>query len=149
MFSSLLLLPAPKQFSQKHWYLQCFEKTKRKTTRCFETISYIFSAPAPQVKKQLFLAPFLPPLIRSQVPQIQKWTFCLSQSVPQSSISKNWGRLSVPKNAVNSSVLWTYHAFYLLQKSPPPPVASASRKTRRLHLPVQADFAIIHSLNFQ
>ncbi len=81
----------------------------------FEAIFDMFSARAPQVRKQSFLE-FLPPLIRTQegvksqnmAKLHQEWTFCLSQSLPQSSDSKSWGRLFEPKNVVNDSV-----AFYL------------------------------------
>ena len=80
-------------------------------------------------KKRSFFTPFLPPFIRTQEGaksgQIAKLnltsTFCLSQSLPQSCSPKNWGRLSGPQNAVNYGVLWTYHAFYMQNKWPPPP----------------------------
>ena len=102
-----------KQTSQKHWYLQCFDKTTCKKTRCFETIFHNFSAHAPPFKKRSFFTLLLPPLIRTQEDvksdQIAKLrlnsTFCLSQSLPQSCNTKNWGRLSGPQNAVNYGVL--------------------------------------------
>ena len=56
------------QFSnwQKRWYLQCFDKTACKKTRCFETIFHHFSAPAPPFKKRQFFTLVLPPVIRAQ-----------------------------------------------------------------------------------
>ena len=53
-----------------------------------------------------------------------------------------------PQNAVNYGVLWTYHAFYLQNKWPPPPPAkadcvSASGKTRPFAPTVRADFGRI------
>ena len=98
-----------------------------KKTRCLEAIFRDFSARASQVKNQWFFTLFLPPLIRTQegvksqkIAKLHlKSTFFLSQSLPQSSGAKKWGRLSGPQNAVNYSVLWTYHAFYLHMKGPP------------------------------
>ena len=95
----------------------------------FQAVFHKFSARAPSFKKRSFFTPFLPPLIRTQEGaksgQIAKVhlnsTFCLSQSLPQSCHTKNLGRLSGPQNAVNRGVLWTYHAFYLQNKWPPPP----------------------------
>ena len=55
-----------KQTSQKHWYLQCFDETTCKKTRCFETIFHNSSAHAPPFKKRSFSTLLLPPLIRSQ-----------------------------------------------------------------------------------
>ena len=114
-----------------------------KKTRCLETIFRDFSALTPQVKNQWFFTLFLPPLIQTQkgvgsqkIAKLHlKSTFFLSQSLPQSSRAKKWGRLFGSQNAVNYSVLWTYHAFYLHKKAPPPPqlklpIASASGKTR-------------------
>ena len=100
-----------------------------KRTRCLEAIFRDFSARAPQVKNQWFLTLFLPPLIQTQEGvKSQKITrlhlnstFFLSQSLPQSSQSKNCPSLSGPQNAVNYAVLWPYHAFYLHNKWPPPP----------------------------
>ena len=114
------------QTNQKQWYLQCFDKTPCKKNRCFGTIFRIFSARARQVKNKSFFAAFLPPLIRTQEgvksPKIAKLhlnsTFCLSQSLPQSSNTNN---CLGPQNAVNYGVLWTYHAFYLQKKGTPPP----------------------------
>ena len=91
-----------KQTNQKHWYLQCFDKTACKKTRCFRAIFHTFSAHAPPFKKRLFFTLFLPPLIRTQEGvksgQIAKLhlnsTFCLSQSLPQSCNTKNYRRLS-------------------------------------------------------
>ena len=83
-----------------------------KKTRCFETIFYNFSAHAPPFKKRSFFTLLLAPLIRTQggakSGQIAKLhlnsSFCLSQSLPQSCNTKNWGRLFGPKNAVNYGV---------------------------------------------
>ena len=101
-----------KQTSQKHWYLQCFDKTTCKKTRCFETIFHNFSAHAPPFKIRSFFTLLFPPLIRTQEGvksgQIAKLhlnsTFCLSQSLRQSCNTKNWGRLSGPQNAVHYDV---------------------------------------------
>ena len=77
----------------------------------------IIKGPAPYL--------FLPPLIQTQKgvksQKIAKLhpkstpesTFFLSRSLPQSSRAKKWRRLFGSQNAVNYSVLWTYHAFYL------------------------------------
>ena len=54
------------QTSQKHLYLQCLTRQKCIKPPCLEAICRIFSARALQCKKQSFLAPFLPPLIRTQ-----------------------------------------------------------------------------------
>ena len=56
---------------------------------------------------------FLPPLIQTQegvksqkIAKLHlKSTFFMSQSLPQSSRAKKWGRLSGPQNAVNYNVL--------------------------------------------
>ena len=117
-----------KQTVEKHWYLQQFDKTKCQKTRCLEAIFRDFSALAPQVKNQWLFTLFLPPLIQTQkdvksqkIAKLHlKSTFFLSQSLPQSSRAKKWGRLFGSQNAVNYSVLWTYHAFYLHNKGPPP-----------------------------
>ena len=98
-----------------------------KKTRCFETIFQNFLARAPPFKKRSFFTQFLPPLIRTQagvksgqLAQLHlNSTFCLSQSLPQSCNTKNWGRLSGPQNAVNYGVSWTYHAFYCKKSAPP------------------------------
>ena len=116
-----------------------------KKTRCFETIFQNFLARAPPFKKRSFFTQFLPPLIRTQagvksgqLAQLHlNSTFCLSQSLPQSCNTKNWGRLSGPQNAVNYGVSWTYHAFYCKKSAPPPAKAdcvSASGMTCLLHL---------------
>ena len=99
-----------------------------KKTRCLEAIFRDFSALAPQIKNQWFFTLFLPPLIQTQkgvksqkIAKLHlKSSFFLSQSLPQSSRAKKWGRLFGSQNAVNYSVLWTYHAFYLHNKGPPP-----------------------------
>ena len=149
-FSSFLYFQFSEQTNQKHWYLQCFDKTTCKKIRCFETIVHNFSAHAPPFKKRSFFTLFLPPPLRTQEGvksgQIAKLhlnsTFCLSQSL-QSCNTKNWGRLSGPQNAVNYGVLWTYHALYLQKKRAPPPAkadcVSAPGKTRPLALTVRAD----------
>ena len=82
-------------------------------TRCFDTIFHNFSAHAPPLENRSFFTLLLPPLIRTQEGvksgQLAKLhlnsTFCLSQSLPQSCNTKNWGRLSGPQNAVNYGVL--------------------------------------------
>ena len=85
-----------------------------KKHRGFETIFHICSARAPQFKNQSFFYLFFCPLSsglkkvlnRKKMPNCtDKSTFCLSQSLPQSSSSKSWGMLSGPKNAVNHNVL--------------------------------------------
>ena len=101
-FSSSFCFQVSKQTNQKHWYLQCFDKTACKKTRCFRAIFHTFSAHALPCKKNLFFTLFLPPLIRTQEGvksgQIAKLhlnsTFCLSQSFPQSCNTKNYRRLS-------------------------------------------------------
>ena len=118
----------PKQTSQEHWYLQCFEKTKSKNTTFWSNSSHFSSSCSLIQKKSQFRLCFChPPLIRTQ-PDVksqhivrlqQAWTFCLSQSLPQSSNSKNWGRRdTAPKDDINCNVLWTYHAFYLPKRWP-------------------------------
>ena len=101
-----------KQTSQKHWYLQCFDKTACKKTRCFQAIFHKFSAHAPPFKKgSLFYFIFATAYPQEAVKsgQIAKLhlnsTLCLSQSLPQSCNTKNWCRLSGPQNAVNYGVL--------------------------------------------
>ena len=97
-FSSFFYFQFSKQTRQKHWYLQCFDKTACKKARCFEPIFNNFSAHAPPFKKRSFFTLLLPPLIRTQEGvksgQIAKLhlnsTFCLSQSLPQSCNTKNW-----------------------------------------------------------
>ena len=54
-------------------------------TTMFETIFHIFSARARQSKNQSFFAAFLPPFIRTQTKLRLNLTFCLSQSLLQSS----------------------------------------------------------------
>ena len=90
-------------------------------TRCLEAIFRDFSARAPQVKNQWFFILFLPPLIQTQEGvKSQKIarrhlnsTFFLSQSLPQSSKSKKWGRLTGPQSAVN-------YGFTCIISAPPP-----------------------------
>ncbi len=92
-----------------------------------EAIVRIFSSPAPQLKKQSLLALFLPPRIPTQqgvksqnIAKIQlKWTSCLSQSFPQSSNSKNWGRLSGPQNDVNYSFFYGHTMHFTCKKVAP------------------------------
>ena len=87
-FFFICSLPVLKANRPKHWYLQCFDKTTCKKTRCFETIFHNVSAHAPPFKKRSFFTLLLPPLIRTQEDvksgQIAKLrlnsTFCLSQS---------------------------------------------------------------------
>ena len=130
-----------KQTSQKHWYLQCFDKTTCKKTRCFETIFHNFSAHAPPFKIRSFFTLLFPPLIRTQEGvksgQIAKLhlnsTFCLSQSLRQSCNTKNWGRLSGPQNAVHYDVFERTMHSTCKKRCPPPAKAdcvSASGKTR-------------------
>ena len=125
----LLLLPALNANRLKTLVFAAFWQDKmQKKTRCLEAIFRDFSARAPQAKNQWFFTLFLPPLIQTQegvksekIAKLNlKSTFFMSQSLPQSSRAKKWGRLSGPQNAVNYYVLWTYHAFYLHNKGPPP-----------------------------
>ena len=57
-FSSFFCFQVSKQTNQKHWYLQCFDKTACKKTRCFGAIFHTFSAHAPPFKKRLFFTLF-------------------------------------------------------------------------------------------
>ena len=115
-----------KQTSQKHWYLQCFDKTTCQKTRCFETIFHKFSAHAPPFKKRSFFTLFLPPLIRTQEGvksgQIDKLnlnsTFCLSQSLPQRCNTKNWGEAVWAQNAV---LFYERTMHFTCKKTRPPP----------------------------
>ena len=101
-----------KQTNQKHWYLQCFDKTtgKKKTFKQFFTI---FQLVLFNSKINHCFTLSLPRLIRTQegvkseqVAKLHlKSTFCLSQSLPQRCNTRNFGRLSGPQNAVNYSVL--------------------------------------------
>ena len=95
-----------------------------------------FFGPCPPAsqKSKIFYPIFWPPLIQTQEGvKSQKIarlhlnsTFFLSQSLPQSSKSKNCPSLSGPQNAVNYGVLWPYHAFYRIISGPPPPLAKAT-----------------------
>ena len=97
-FSSSFCFQVSKQTNQKHWYLQCFDKTTCKKTRCFRAIFHTFSAMLLRSKNGYILLFFLPPLIRTQEGvksgQIAKLhlnpAFCLSQSLPQSCNTKNY-----------------------------------------------------------
>ena len=115
-----------KQTNQKTLVFTVFWQDN--TQKKHDVLKQFFTAHAPPFAKRLFFTLLLPPLIiRTQEGvksgQIAKLhlhsTFCLSQSLPQSCNTKNWGRLSGPQNAVNCDVLWTYHAFYLQKKVPP------------------------------
>ena len=102
-FSSVVWLP--KQTSQKHWFLQGFDKTSCKKNKEFSNNFLHFSARAPRFNNQSYLAPFLPPLIRTQegltsrkIAKLNlKSTFCLLEPLQRSSNSKSWARLSGPK----------------------------------------------------
>ena len=125
-FSSCFHFQFSKQTNQTVVFTVFWQDNMQKTTMFW--IFRIFSARARQVKNQSFFAAFLPPLIQTQEgvksPKIAKLhlnlTFYLSQSLLQSSNPWNWGSLFGPKSAVNYDVLWTYHAFYLQNKAPPP-----------------------------
>lgn len=116
-------LQLPKQTSQNDWSKRCrYHRTLQKNKMFSSNFSSCSS-----IQKPIILAPFLPPLIRTQesvklqkhVKLRLKSTLCLSQSLPQSSNSKSWGGLSGPKNDVNCNVLWTCRAFYLQKRCPP------------------------------
>ena len=88
-----------------------------------------FSARAPQSKNQSFwlrcwpLSSGLKKVLHQKTGKLHlTLTFCLLQSLPHSSNSKRCGRLSGPKKCckLDYNVLWTYHAFYLQNKWPPP-----------------------------
>ncbi len=90
---------------------------------------FFVSARAPQVKNQWFFTLCLPQLIHGDSEGVKsqkiakphlELTFFFVTILPQSSRGKKWGRLSGPQNAVNYSVLRTYHAFYLHKKGTPP-----------------------------
>ena len=100
------------------------------------------------LQKTMISTLFLPPLINLNS------TFCLSQSLPQSCNTKNWGGCLGPQKAVNYGVLWTYHAFYLPKNAPPPPqlkltCVSAPRKTRPFAPTVRADLTCHFSRQVQ
>ena len=124
-----------------------------KKNRCFGTIFRIFSARARQVKNKSFFAAFLPPLIRTQEgvksPKIAKLhlnsTFCLSQSLPQSSNTKNYRRLSGASKCCKLRCFMNVPCILPANKRDPPPPAkgdcvSASGKTRPVAPTVRADF---------
>ena len=107
----------------------------------FETLFHIFSAHAPPFKIRSFFTLLLPPLIRTQEGvksgQIAKLhlnsTFCLSQSLPHSCNTKNWGRLSGPQ-MLYITVFYEHTMHCTCKKRCPPPAkadcVSASGKTR-------------------
>ena len=128
-FSSSFCFQVSKQTNQKHWYLQCFDKTACKKTRCFRAIFHTFSAHAPPFKKRLFFTLFLPPLIRTQEGvksgQIAKLhlnsTFCLSQSLPQSCNTKNYRRLSGASKCCKLRCFMNVPCILPAKKGTPPP----------------------------
>ena len=116
----------------------------------FEQFFTLFQPMLLRSKNAYFFTLFLPPLIRTQEGvksgQIAKLhlnsTFCLSQSLPQSCNTKNYRRLSGASKCCKLRCFWTYHAFYLQKKPPPPAKAdcvSASGKTRPFAATVRAD----------
>ena len=143
----IFLLPILKANQPKHWYLQCFDKTTCKKTRCFETIFHNFSAHAPPFRKQSFFTLVLPPLIRTQEGvnsgQIAKLhlnsTFCLSQSLHQKQGEAVW----TPKCCKLRCFLNVACVLPAKKCAPPPPKAdcvSASGKTRPFAPTVRVDF---------
>ena len=88
-----------------------------------------FSARARQVKNKSFFAAFLPPLIRTQEgvksPKIAKLhlnsTFCLSQSLPQSSNTKNYRRLSGASKCCKLRCFMNVPCILPAKKRDPPP----------------------------
>ena len=112
-FSSFFTFSSQSKPAKNTGIYKVLTRQHAKKTRCLETIFHNFSAHVPPFKKRSFFTLLLPPLIRTQegvTPgQIAKMhlnsTFCLSQSLPQSCNTKNWGRLSGPQNAVNYGVL--------------------------------------------
>ena len=128
-FSSSFCFQVSKQTNQKHWHLQCFDKTACKKTRCFRAIFHTFSAHAPPFKKRLFFTLFLPPLIRTQEGvksgQLAKLhlnsTFCLSQSLPQSCNTKNYRRLSGASKCCKLRCFMNVPCILPAKKGTPPP----------------------------
>ena len=128
-FSSSFCFQVSKQTNQKHWYLQCFDKTACKKTRCFRAIFHTFSAHAPPFKKRLFFTLFLPPLIRTQEGvksgQLAKLhlnsTFGLSQSLPQSCNTKNYRRLSGASKCCKLRCFMNVPCILPAKKWTPPP----------------------------
>ena len=111
-----------------------------------------FSAHAPPFKKRSFFTLLLPPLIRTQEGvksgQIAKLhlnsTFCLSQSLPQSCSTKNWGSC-LPK-CCKLRCFMSVPCILPAKKVPPPAKAdclSATGKTRPFAPTVRADLCIM------
>ena len=145
-----------KQTNQKHWYLQCFDKTACKKTQCFRAIFHTFSAHAPPFKMLIFSL-VLPPLIRTQEGvksgQIAKLhlnsTFCLSQSLPQSCNTKNW--VSCLPKCCKLRCFMNVPCILPAKKVPPPAKAdclSAPGKTRPFAPTVRADLCIMYRNNY-
>ena len=90
-FSSFFNFQFSKQASQQHWYLQCFDKTNIKKTRCFETSFHKISAPP--FKKRSFFALFLPLFIWAQEAPPELKLTCVSASGRHALLHLRCGRI--------------------------------------------------------
>ena len=126
VFFTCMTSGSQKQTSQKRRYLQFFDKTLCKKLLFRNNVSHFFSSWSAIQKAIIVCSLFAtahPPPERVRSHEIAKlflkWTFCLSQSLLQSSNSKNWGGFLGPKIA--EITMFYEHTVRLANKKVPPP----------------------------